>query len=355
MVGRQRLVADIRVDLVGTEEATEADVTLTSAQVMDAGQLQTLSVESIAPAGEGQQGSGLVRNLPIPMAATGQLILQTQSGESLGLNIPPLTLALLVSEESVERSTPDADAWTALSAAAGGDEVESTPPGAVLGSAVWEVELAPLYATARFGRPSLEDESPIAEALNDELHTADTDRVVELFGSARPIESQWTYVATDVVSGDTLPVAVNEPAGPGAVQVNEVAVGTAGSGIQVTFPEQPGGRVIRLVASAAASDVFGLEGSTSHTVWSHFWAISDEEADAEVLMPVIAELASVSGEQLLRASTLQDPSARRRAAPDQQARMARILRATLIDAIEDNRITVDELAVLIDFARRAGE
>lgn len=102
-------------------------------------------------------------------------------------------------------------------------------------------------------------------------------------------------------------------------------------------------------------DTLGNTGEVQHILWSHALVEGDSNTLAESLIHTVAVMSGISPDELLAAESLALPADESsRILLDSRHRIAGMLRLSAIQAAEDQRISVSELAGLIRSARLFG-
>ena len=191
--------------------------------------------------------------------------------------------------------------------------------------------------------------------LNQAAHGDDRTRARRLFGTARPLQVDWTFEAVNLTTGAQVPVREEAGESPRAVHVVTRRPGGFQPSLVVTFPEEPAGAVFELTATARMRDPFGIEGEMTHRVWSHALTHRDPRVLARSPAETAALLAGVAPGELGRASDLGEPTVDGinddPRVPNPRATRATMVQLLALAASEDRRVTVDELRGLISTAR----
>lgn len=345
--GRPALVGDLNVEAAGPTSGTPRDVTVTRVE-RQAGK----SRSDLAYAPDPGRAGGLVKGLPLVEPAT--LAVELQPTGRVDLTWPGLALAALV-EEKVEAASEASQAWNAVVKAAGGLSIDLAAGLKVMRAEEVRLDVTPQYAMRKDGRPSLEDGSPFVERLNEVLGRGEEAEIKALFGTPTPISAEWTFEATDLVTGRSVAVTTSESAAAPAATATAVRVvrlpgEPPNEVVRIVFPRSPEG-VYEVRATAALTDVQGVTSRTEHRVYSHFLAETAADGSFRPLVPAVAAAVGVSGEAVsaaMRGAPLSTDDPRRR---DPQVRRASLLHSFSRQAAEDGRITIDELQALIRGAR----
>jgi hypothetical protein len=143
---------------------------------------------------------------------------------------------------------------------------------------------------------SIDDESPIAEELNEIIRQRPQRRRA-LFG-ARALSVHWSFAARDARTGRLVTVLIGNPPRPGAITVRRSD--SAGSAkIDVTFPDT--GAVYSLTATAAVRDRFGNRATAREILSNVLLAGSDRAELAGRTLRIVAELAGTPPDRLAAA------------------------------------------------------
>jgi hypothetical protein len=318
---------------------------VTGAAVVVRGQRTPVPVAAGARA-----GLSLLREVAVPVGEEAALELQRASGETLSQALYPIGLIPQVRSATPADAVANEGGWPGVVKAVKGKPDLPAPPRAVQEVRGYDLRLATGYASVRRGRPAAEEDSPVAEALNQALREG-PDAWAGLFGSGPPITTGWSFTATDLTTGARVPVVVGAAARPQDVRVEIPASPLPGETMSVVFPSQPPGHLFEVVATAKSRDVFGARGEVQHRLWNYVLTGAVPEALEESLLPTVSSQAG-------RAAGEWTAMAARPAGPDPASaseianRRARILRARLRHATADRQVTVEELTALLRFADR---
>jgi hypothetical protein len=297
----------------------------------------------------------------IPLLSTETVEVVLDSGEVLEAGVGGVAFAPLPVAETPVTAELAPKAWPSLAKAAGAKVITAGPPLPLRHVPAWRLEVAPAYAAAKDGKPSLEDDSPWVEELNEALAEGETRQMERLFGTRQPFETAWRFEAVDVSTGERVAVAVDQPRAQGGVRV-ATEPGQLGqlrvpdTGVRVEFPSGPGDQVYRLRATAAVRDTFGNSGQVEFEVWSHVLSV-ESEAHIDALVSRVASMAEVSGRLLSLAAQEAEPldPVVDFTAQEPRLRRARMVRTYARSAAMDERITVGELQNLVRAARQFGD
>jgi hypothetical protein len=343
------LAADAEVQITVPEGVTDTSVDLSTLNVrlvMKSGR-KSLAFRSTG-IGTNRAKGGVIEDISLTEEATLEI---DAGGEKVTVPVPTLALAPQVMSAAPERLTKAVGAWKAMAKVAAGKVIDAPSPGEVNRSRRWRIEVAPAYAPLRAGSASIEDDSPFAEALNDIIRGGNKQRLSELFGTARPFRTTWSFRATNLTSGKKVPVQRGEKASAADVRVDIKQGESLNAEIDVTFPEQPANAIYELVATAKIRDSFDIEGTVTHRVSSHVITHPDARELASSAVRTAASLAEDSPDDLEAESDLGGPNIDHQddnpRVPDLRTSRATMVRLLAIDASRDQRITVDELRRLV--------
>jgi hypothetical protein len=304
------------------------------------------------PLGVGGRGAGggeLVRDVPVPLAEGAVLEWRAEDGSTREAALSGVALAPRIADArpSLDRETPAASAWAAVARAAGLPVTGAAPSG-LAAVARWDFRLDTEYGTRRRGRVTEDDQSLVLEALGDALERRGA-AALTLFGTETPLETAWSFAATELASGSAVPVAVGRAARPDEIAV-EIA---AGDSVRIRFPSSRPGAVYEIAATARTRDVNGVTGERVHV----FWSVLLSDASPDVLAAYVFE--SLAGETKRSRETLRSLAADRPGvagtAAETARRRARVLEQRTRLYTLDGSITVDELRTLARMARRLAE
>lgn len=346
--GRPALVGDLKVAVAELQGRAHQSVTVKSVELRAPSARRPLPYEP-----DPARAGGVVKG--VPLLDRVELSFELSSNARLEATWPGLALAALVDEKVEVASQAPAGAWQSVIKAAGGLPTDPAANLKVMRAGAVRLSVLPHYAMRKDGRASLEEGSPFVERLNEVLRRDEEGETKALFGTPTPIKAAWTFEATDLITGRSVPVSTADStaaaAKPGAaVQVVAYPGKIPNESVQISFPSDPNG-IYEVRATATVTDVLGSTSQTQHRAFSHFLADATTEGIVTSLIPAVAAAAGVSGDVVsvaikLRPLPLDD--ARRR---DPQARRALLLHSFSLQAADDGRITPDELQSLIKGAK----
>lgn len=354
--GKPQLVGDIEVVARGTADQPSADLAVTQAdQVLGTEREPRVLKPYSSPEGITTRGVSPSRVVQeVVLDPTSILTLTLQGGE----NVPvPLESSLSVSPRLTVRPLPQAqpdpavwDAW--VGAAGASSQSPSSTQLPLVRPQWWQIDLTPIYAPLRDGIPSLEDESPIAEQLNETIRQNDGARLQQVFGSAQPFTIQWAYSARNLITGQ--PVAVKTD---GAVTANDIRVEKTagpfeGGALRVSFPAQPTPGLYEMETTVTIKDTLGNTGRFTATIWSHFLVgVPPDQMAAPLLrllststgipLPELAELGSPK-DAPIPVSSLRSP----------HTRQIQTLWTFVEQAVEDQAVSLEEFRELLGLAKQ---
>jgi hypothetical protein len=352
--GKTEILADLQVSLMGRPDEKESDLKIVQVERVVGGQRQDLVLTSFQREAGSYESQGVVKDVPVASGA--KLEVTTESGKVLYLSTPPISLAPANITESLLRTSNDPMVWNSMVVGAGGNPQETIPPPDQLKKvSQWQLQVTPVYALFKDGQAYLEDDSPVAEELNEMISRGDALRLKEFFGSGRPFSVEWSFEAKNLATGGKVPVNTAGNAASTEVQVQILRDESLTEGLKITFPEEPENALFELIVTARMKDTLGNTSEVQHTLWSHALVDRDENKLVGYIIPTVAVLAGVSPDDLLAAGRLDlqaDESGR--TPPDSKYTVAQMLRLIAMQAAEDGRISVSELASLIRGARLFG-
>jgi hypothetical protein len=178
-----------------------------------------------------------------------------------------------------------------------------------------------------------------------------------IFGTSYPaLTATWNFTATNVTTGQPMPVRVNQTAAPTEVHVEVTDKVLPTAVANVTFPtEAPPDTVWEVRATAMIRDTLGNTAQVERRLGSHILPVHSTQ-DIDNLLAAIADLTTVSRRLLLFASQVKnlpspdiDPTI-----TDASLRRGRLVRLAAMHAAWDQSITIDELAELVRAAKLFG-
>ncbi|MCI0426808.1 MAG: hypothetical protein L0Z46_02170 [Nitrospiraceae bacterium] len=344
--GRPQLLVDIEVRMESNSDLRSPELTVSEAYLLAKdGRRKRLEFF------QGPQVRRVrVQNVPMASVEATHIEFKMQSGDRRLLALPEISLAPAIALERLQHSTTDTSAWNGMVKAAGGQVIPSMPTPQLLKVSQWELEVTPGYAPVRMGTISREDDSPIAEKLNEVLRRGGAEQLEQLFGSSQPFAVEWSFVATNLTTGANVPVKVDQTAEETEIRVELLSGKVPKGRIKIWFPEQPANHIYELTATERMTDAFGGTGDIQHRLWSHVFTNETADGLVEVALSVVAAEAGMPANELKEASSLEvQPDDRRpRDARFRQARMVRLLARR---TAQDMHINVGELRSLIRTAK----
>lgn len=361
--GRNQLVGDVELHFEAGEGASPDQVTVTKAELVTSEARMELAFKA-----DPEARSVSIQAMPVLLGA--QVALTMKSGATITVDLQGHALFPSVSEDARDLAGAEPAAWTGMvraasrslpSSATKGSEGPaqgdlSSPSGIqTMKAGLWEVQIVPRYVPLREGEPAGEEEAKPLEGVNEALATGDAAEISKIYGSEQPFSVQWSFQATDLSTGATVPVKVGEKAASGEISV-EVRQGLSGAvrdgALALAFPREPGGAdtIYEVVATARVSDPFGLTGEVQHRVWSHLLSSEAPEQLADALLPAVAEATEATGmpPDLVAASKLDNPEANDPLGIEhERSRRARMVRVAALQAAADQRVTIGELQKVI--------
>ena len=354
--GQPRLVADIQLEMAAATSAELKDDVLKKLNLLTTGKKERIKIDNaseLTAAANSQPGSRyLLRDVPFGLGTpqkNARVEIETPQGKQT-LEIRDLALVPEVRRETILVQSPDESALATLLGASGlgpATQPESSLRIDAAKTQTVTVDVGPTYAPLRQdGKPAREDESAVVTALNESVRKAvqgnDFRDYETFFKTKVPFKmTAWQFKAVNLATGQEVPVReVTE--GTEAADSNEVRIirasgSVAHGNIKVLFPRQTPGVVYDLVMTATMEDANKYTGSFEHHVWSHY--LSVPKTNIEVLLRLIAGRAGLSYDQLSQ----QWQGAASRLFTDEQTRRARIFRTLALQAVEDEKVTFEEL------------
>ncbi len=347
--GRPQLVGDVQFQIVGSPNATPSDLAVSRVEHIIGTQRKALAYQPVQQAKGSKDMQVVVKNVSLFTGPKFEFTMK--SGEMVKLASPAISLAPYITEETPSLSKADASAWAAMVKAVGGRPVTEPLPAQLMKVSQWQLEATPLYAAMRGGKVSPEEDSPLAEELNDVISKGEIPRMNKLFNSTQPFKVEWSFQATNLITGATVPVKVGRTTAPTEILV-EMLPGKVPNGlIKITFPEKPVDSIYEVIVTANVTDTLGIKSEAQHRVWNYVLSSQADNKSVEEILTSAANLAGVSSTELVAASKLDGLSGNDQTMKDTKFRQARTLRLFTISASEDKRITLDELRSLVNGAK----
>jgi len=299
--------------------------------------------------------NGRVRLSGVPVGSIGQLEIQRNSEERIRIRWPGIVPYLEFINASPRLTTEVPSSWGDLANVVGA-RLATVPPALRLVSArVWEVSASAQYAPIRQGKPSPEDESDLADAVNDLLvRVAKADDAMAP-GNPDMFRITWTFSATDLVSGANVAVKVGKPENSDSIFVEHLVSPKSWPRFRITFPSTANGRMYEVVAKAEVVGTLGGKAASFERTVSNLFVASDQRS--ELVGNVISLVALDAGLSSREVETLTDLS---RTVDPRSAQRPRYVRARVLALrarrmAADERISVGELRALRRLALRVIE
>ena len=349
--GRLQLVGELKTKVRAGNRAGKADATIERMEVAAPIHLRDALVFEPDPKG----GDGSIKGLRL-MEST-QMTFETAAGTRTGSTWPGLAVAALIDEQVSGDTVAPASVWPELVKAAGGNV--AMPPQGLRVLRVGETKLSAAiqYAMLKDGRVGLEEGSPFVERLNEVLAKGDEKELSAIFGTNQPFKVEWSFEAADIRTGASVQVVKSTGQavvrGQTAVVVSDVPGKYSNQAVRIAFPEDSNG-IYELKATAKITDVFGSTNETEHRMWSHYLADGKRGTIVKPLLPAIAAAAGVPAEDLMAATGYGKLPPNDPRHLDPKVRRALIVYTFALQAVDDSRISVDELTSLITGAKLVG-
>lgn len=324
--GRPALVADAQVTVVPTSKTRPVDRLISRLQVTGAKGLSQPALPT--------RSSRAPTRVTLPLATPSSIRLVTKSGSQVNLHPPAVGLTIpVVGERPISALAPADPATVGASVGAPGRVV----PGAQRANK-WRLTVASRYAPVRDRTASIDDESPIAEELN-EIVLHEPRRRRALFGGRGP-SIHWSFTASDASTGQRVKVLVGKPPRLDAITVRR-SDGPGNARIDVTFPDT--GAVYSLTATATGRDRFGNRATEREILSNMLLAGSDRAELVPRTLRIVAELVGFAPERLAAAFSLTSRPPTEPDSVDTATRRIQGVGLMAYWAAADRRITLTEL------------
>jgi hypothetical protein len=340
------LVADVTLD-VDKENGRAKRVT--AARLQRGGKVIELKPEPPRTSSGTQpvSESPLIRDVPV--FGGGSIVINQEDGSTYQLQIPVLAMAPELRSETPRDLRAAPQSWKAFAAAAGSKGELGAPPGELMHAETWIVDFVPRYAVLADNKPAPDEVTKVTRALNAALTKPSNELLVRLYGTSQPFKAEWQFRGSNPLSRAPVPVTMRS----GIPPPGEIYVETAGSNtfqLIVRFPKADG-VIYQLDAVLKTTDVYGVNGSWPHIVWSHYVdAVID---DGTSLVQTAGRHAGIDLKELANLSRLAtDRSIVRDRAVARRIAHAQTIRVWSLHAMQDDRITVGEVNLLYRTAIR---
>jgi len=346
--GKNELLGDLIIGVESLNGATQKDTLVDKVELVTNTERRELVY---IPDSKGR--GGRVQNLPLLSSARLSFVMHSQ--ETITVFWPGLGFTALIDDQIQASSGAPDSAWGEMLNAAGGKSTGAGQGLKVMRAGQIKLTAVPLSVMLKDGSAASEEGSPFSEKLSEVLERGDESETKRIFGTTQPLRIKWTFKATNMTTGVSVPVEIGKPGAsskyPEPVHVVEVPGRMHHESVEIYFPESQG-EIFELQATAKVTDVFGSTSENEHKVWSHFLTVDNREEVEKSLLPAITAAASVPTEELVLGGKLgilppDDPRLR-----DPKIRRTMILHNAALQAADDGRINLDELEILI---RGAGQ
>jgi len=322
---------NFQVALHGNKYTTDRDFAISKVEFAGGDLRQELKFDQAPNAKE-----ILVKGVPL---TGGQITLTSASGRQLVLPSRSISLAPDL-KETIVRTAPDADAAKYLAASVGG--VVGRPVSSEQKLARFDevsVQLQPQYA-AYNGEESISDSpSPFVDELNQRLAKGG-------FSSpAKPITVSWSFEATNLATGQPVPVYTDNKSAPDGVQVQVPAASSISEPLKIKFPTAASAGITELRATATLTDQQGQQSTLTHRVWSH--GFNSTINSLEDYASLVQSLTGLRDRSVLLIPRPRIKPGDVMLPPDQKTRRAYILNTYLRKSLRDKQITIEELRTLV--------
>lgn len=350
--GRTQLAGDIEV-APKMSVGERADLAIAKVELIDGDQRTPKTAQPVPPrlgvTARGLNSTAVVEAVALTPASGLELTLQ--SGEKVDV---PLSSTLSVTPRllatPLPRSKSDVAVWKAWAAATGAPPT-SRPPSkvSVLRPTEWRMALTPYYAPTRDGLPSLEDDSPVGEQINEAIREHDPRRLTQVFGSTQPFTIKWSFAATNLVTQQPVAVKTTDPTDPAAVRVQMPDAAVPSSALQITFPTEPSSGLYELQVTATITDTLGHSGQSTEEIWSHVLGSPSSVQLSVQLLQLIGTLSGLSSRDI--AMSVASPRPTNTTGTNPHIRQLHTLRLFAEQAAEDQVISIEEFSGLLGMAK----
>jgi hypothetical protein len=294
---------------------------------------------------------GVVR--PPNIFSGGLVKLESPTGGS-AIDLPPIALVPQIRMRE-PHSSRDTNAWGNF-AKASGASAAAVAPLDLRKFQQLQFEISPTYALVRNNEPSLEEDSPFVEELNEVIEDGKPEAIRRLWGAETPIaDVNYSFEAKDVVTGEAVPVRVGAFA---ARDIGITILPSEGSSprLQVDFPQHPESTVYELKIKAEMRDTLGNKGVGERSVWSHGLDVSNQDDDFKRTALILARLIDLPSNDLLSASSLEHLPDDGLGVSGDFHRCARLVHLYFLGASEeDHTIGLDEWRHLLALSKSCAE
>jgi hypothetical protein len=364
--GTARLVADMRLEVPLT--ATLQPDAIKQIRVLSPGKKEKVEVRpgaDFSAASDSQrQTSYLLLRVPVGVAssqANAKFEVETQQRKQT-FEIKNFALVPELNREQVRKQTSEDDALQSLLVAAGVTANQPDTTGKIQTARAEQVtiDVTPSYSTLRENLiPMPEEDAPVPTVLNRSVRKAiennDFEDVERLFASKVPFKvTDWTFKAVNLSTGQEVPVRevseTSEAADENEVRIVRGSGVVANGNLKILFPKKSSRTIYELQMRGTMRDANGYSGVFEHRVWSHFLSVKSAEAINDVLR-FVSQQAGVSYDELSQMWQGSNDSF----LPDVRRRRAQMFRVLALQAAEDEKVSLEELQVLVRTAKLTGE
>lgn len=322
---------DLQITLLGSDRTTDRDYEISKIEFAAPNIRRELQFDQNT-----QDKKVLIRGLPL--VQDGVFTLTSASG--LVSTRHTMTLVPLPGmKDEIARSSIDASAGRFLSAAVGGIPGAALPKDKKL-SALEEIHLKfhPRYAPYLGDEVITDGRSSFASEINEAIAKNEQKKLEKLFGSAQPFTLAWTFEATDLATGNPVPVYTDKTDSEG-VQIEFVSDSRPKDTLKIKFASPGAGRIVELRAKATITDTRGKTRVLEHRVWSH--GFQSKGKDVKDWLPLIQALSGLKDKAEIGVPERKPQEFS--LIPDIKTRRAYLLNASMQEALRDRQISVGEL------------
>lgn len=331
--------ADFTVELVGDSAASAEDLRVVTVELEQGGKASPVRH---AP---GPKGKGILVSA-VPLVQGSRIRVTTGSGRVLSADVPGIALAPVLAE-APRMADPIDGAWSAWSKAVGAGPAKQ--PGTAKANVNYEtgLRLLPVYSGRR-GSGKRMDIDPVHVAeLNTAIRTNARKTLLDVMGSEAPFTINWEFEAKDVLTGEVVPVHLDDRPHPDGIQVRKAKSMFENDSVLVRYLGPPA-RMVACTVRATIVDTEGLSQTVERTFHSHDIAGFKDLPQAAAWLAAMAGLDEATARSL---AATPGPKTGPDLTMDAKTRRTLMVRAALAAALRDGRITMVEYKSLMNGAQ----
>lgn len=203
--------------------------------------------------------------------------LETDNVQTVEIQLPTLTVTTIISDYKPISSTIAPNSfWEFLNNTfvTGGNNLLN-PPGKPRVIKETEFTLLPYYTGLKDGKPSIEEESPITEELNEAIAKSNKQKIIEYFGEPAPFRIDWKFDAFEVISKKSIQIDMTGKTNSDKISIQLKRTNFDQNVVSIKFPQVD--KLYLIKAKATITDNYGKRGVSEFVFWNYYSTISKDE------------------------------------------------------------------------------